>query len=521
MAWTPDVTTSGIFATLVLQAIIGVVVYSLFECMRSQREVYWPKKRTRPERCPKSDPSKGMFGWLTSTMAVSEEETLRLVGMDGYMMLRFIRMCATALLTCGTFALIFLLPVYGTAIGDQDVVGYDRYTIANITAAGDRLWAPWICCYIFSFIFLYQLHKEYEVFARLRRQFLVQGDPELPKQHLCAVVAENIPPKYQSSVHLKTLFEELFPGQVLHAEIGLNTAHVDELAAQRKALLGKLEKAVAAYEAGGRKDPPMVSVKNGEVVMCGGTEKVEAIPYYIRRVVELNDQIKELKVQKNVLSGYPAPRARGSMGSMGSMGSDFSPRDGETKSLEPEGASPVSAGYATTLPVLVGSVQHEVKDTVTGGGKDMAVSATGFVTFRSALPPSVAFTAPLLSERYPDLRAMPAPTPDEVIWRNVGAPLPYIRMASFLTSALLYTGLLFWGAILAFISAISSLSNLEAYLPFLTSLDPVSYSILEGQLPVIVLIIFISLLPTIFAYIATSIERRKTVTEVRMQVFFW
>ena len=65
------------------------------------------------------------------------------------------------------------------------------------------------------------------------------------------------------------------------------------------------------------------------------------------------------------------------------------------------------------------------------------------------------------------------------------------------------------------------MSNLQKYLPFLADLDPVSYALLQGQLPVIALIVFISLLPLIFSSVATYIERRKTVTEVSMEVFTW
>jgi hypothetical protein len=104
---------------------------------------------------------------------------------------------------------------------------------------------------------------------------------------------------------------------------------------------------------------------------------------------------------------------------------------------------------------------------------------------------------------------------------NTTATLAHIQNTSILTTLCYYLGIGFWGAILSFIAAISSLSNLEKYLPFLKNLDPFLYALLEGQLPVLVLILFISLLPLIFGSVSTYIEKRKTHTDVGLEVMTW
>ena len=81
--------------------------------------------------------------------------------------------------------------------------------------------------------------------------------------------------------------------------------------------------------------------------------------------------------------------------------------------------------------------------------------------------------------------------------------------------------MLFWGTVLAFIAAVSNLSNLEKYLPFIGNLNPVLYSLLAGILPVIVMNLFLSLLPAIFGYGAEKIEKRKTKSDVQQIVFQW
>ncbi len=97
----------------------------------------------------------------------------------------------------------------------------------------------------------------------------------------------------------------------------------------------------------------------------------------------------------------------------------------------------------------------------------------------------------------------------------------YTQNVSYATSVFWNSGLLFWGVVMAFVAAVSNLSNLATYLPFLNDLDPVSYAILEGQLPVVILIVFMMLLPAAMTYSSQSVEKRKTNSGVQMEVFKW
>jgi hypothetical protein len=87
-AWSPDTSTNSIFTVLLIQGIVGTILYGVFEIVRGQREIYEPKRRSKPQRCPKADVPLTPFGWIAPTMAVSDEDTLAMVGMDGYVLLR-------------------------------------------------------------------------------------------------------------------------------------------------------------------------------------------------------------------------------------------------------------------------------------------------------------------------------------------------------------------------------------------------------------------------------------------------
>jgi len=551
MTWSPDTSTASVFVTLVLQGIIGSVVYILFECFRGQREIFWPKRRTKPHRCPAEDPSLTVFGWTWCVLRRSDEETLQLVGTDGFVLLRYLRMCTRVCLGCGAFACALLLPVYATGFGDDDTIGISRLTMANITAGGTRLWAPFFCTWIFTLVLLYALYKEYEHFVHLRHQFLAKGDVDMPVQHLYSVVAENIPKEYQTSAKLFALFESLFPGEVASAQVGIADKLIVAAHAERAILVAKLEQAVAQYEASDREDKPMLSLKGGEVVMCRGEEEVEAIPYYLKEVQRLNTRLQALKEQAKecgagttasadrlvVNATTPGPNTGHSTVYYSAPTSPNEDNENEndetrlfTEDIEsaPKAAEPGSAKDSTKTESK--KTDKKAKSGCCGGTDEDEeeekitvddIAGTGFVTFRSKCTQMTASQVDTLSSEFPTLRAFAAPTPSNLIWFNVPASLDYIRFASLMTKIAYYAGLLFWTVILAFISAISSLSNLEKYLPFLKDLDPVSYALLEGQLPVIALIVFIALLPVIFTAVSTYIERRKTVVEVKMEVFTW
>jgi len=127
----------------------------------------------------------------------------------------------------------------------------------------------------------------------------------------------------------------------------------------------------------------------------------------------------------------------------------------------------------------------------------------------------------VLDDMYPDLLVLPAPDPKDIIWENVPVKLDTIKFTCLCTKAMYYAGMLFWGVIITVISAISSLSNLEKYIPALKNLSPTLHAFLQGQLPVFAFILLMMLLPMFISYVATKIERRKTVDEVQVEVLRW
>lgn len=148
-------------------------------------------------------------------------------------------------------------------------------------------------------------------------------------------------------------------------------------------------------------------------------------------------------------------------------------------------------------------------------------SSTGFITFLSRSTQVLSYQVKVLSDIYSNIEISQAPTHDDIIWENLTVTKEQQQHGANITNAIFSLGMLFWGTVLAFIAAVSNLSNLEKYLPFIKNLNPVLYSLLAGILPVIVMNLFLSLLPAIFGYGAEKIEKRKTKSEVQQFVFQW
>jgi calcium permeable stress-gated cation channel len=425
--------------------------------------------------------------------SLSDEETLRIVGLDAFMFLRYLKIFARLGVGCGIFGLITLVPIYGTASKKDGVVGIAMYSMAQISPGGGRLWASLICYWGYTLLLLYLLYSEYEYFSQLRQKFMKYGDSEIPPQRLLSVIVENVPTEYRSSTKLKKFFENLFPDEIYCAKMGLKyEAIMMPILEERKAALSALENSLAAYEATDRTQPPMIGLKeDGKPVMLYGGTPVAAIPFWEKELDRLNKEISKLCSQAAALD------------------------DVDTKLLL------VDVANKPTEATSGKEENEEEKEEEVHNFTAQSITATGFITFKSTRAHVASYQLTSLHDQYPALKVKPVDSPNHILWQNIDATLDYIRNVSMLTKAFFIAGLIFWAAIIAFIASVSQISTLEKYLPFLKKLDPVSYSLLQGQLPVIILIIFISLLPIIFASVAKLIERRKTQTEVELEVFNW
>jgi hypothetical protein len=274
-----DVDTASVLITIYAQGFIGLIEIIIFEIFRHEKDVYEPKRRCRKDRSPKVSLSSFPLSWILPLWSISENDTLDMIGLDGYMFLRYIRMLTIIFLSIGTYSSAILFPVYYN--NSNISIGINSITMANIKLGDNSLWASFISIWLFTLFFLYLFYKEYENFSKLRQNFMVNGDPDIPKQKLYSIMVENIPKRYQSSKQLKLLFEGLFPGEIETARIALDIKPLVHICDARRKNIIKLETIIATYEASNSVKLPTLSLLNNPAVinkMLGHTD-VDAIQF--------------------------------------------------------------------------------------------------------------------------------------------------------------------------------------------------------------------------------------------------
>jgi hypothetical protein len=107
-----------------------------------------------------------------------------------------------------------------------------------------------------------------------------------------------------------------------------------------------------------------------------------------------------------------------------------------------------------------------------------------------------------------------APDPRDVLWDNATVEKQTIVVKSSQCALLLFTGTLFWFAVIGFVT---SLSNLDQYkenkiLPawFFPEEDTILYDLMQGYIPVILLELFMLIVPFTLRIIAKNFIRFKS-----------
>lgn len=144
---------------------------------------------------------------------------------------------------------------------------------------------------------------------------------------------------------------------------------------------------------------------------------------------------------------------------------------------------------------------REAASTPGASSEDVRPRKGAFVTFSSPADASIAQAS--VSAR--TWRMRPAPPPSDLLAQNSARlPLSKRRLASCLSTTALYVMCLFFMIPIAFVSALSTLGNLEAALPPLKPVLEISIAkdLLEGLLPGLALIIFLAFLPALVRALA-------------------
>lgn len=594
--------------TLWINVVVFASLMACFELNRHVKSIYLQRtqhpKYTKTERVPPIPPSYP-FAWIVASLAVTEDQILEMVGLDGYMLIRYIHVCWRICAFITFFGLIVLVPIYATA--GQNLY-WATYTIANIPEDTERenlYWAPCLFAYVFSYYFCKLFKEEYEHFLEKKVRYLVTGDVDTHPQTYLTVMVEKIPATLRSREELGNFFNNLFPGKVYCAEFALDVQDLDKVANDRRVTRNRLEKAIAIYSATGRR--PVVwlprsfydAFPNSHITPLAPStglrrllrqQQYDSIDHYHFYLNHLNSEVEQMQasymnrdqregsvdaqmtyvdslgrafskvteglkrhVSGTVLSEGLLPEADGQEASarraLEELDADYSPLH-EPSEKSPTASSVLSKSgnavkalgkTATAVGSSIGvglgtfawhgidNFMSTAEGAFTGlrqAGKTIELltvgahyktSSTAFVTFNSRVAMTSAHQM-LMSHEYSSLIVTPAPNPKEIIWTNVAVPLQQINTRRAVANVMLTIGIVYWGAVVAFIATITNLESLskQSRWSWLTKYKTnYFYTLLNNYLALGLLLILLSLLPVLFQLSLRSYERCKLESDVQ------
>lgn len=516
-----DAATSSIYASLTFNVILGIVLLILFEILRTRQvDLYQPRiRKNLTQAFPQIKP--GFLRWIGQLFWLNDEEILPTIGLDAYVTLRFTYMCWKMSVCCFLGCMI-LISVYATNENQIDFVeGINTLSMANLEPGSSKMWASLVFSYMFTFIFLGFIYKEYEHFVDKRQSFLAGNDPAIPEQMKYSIQLENVPRMYRSNDALKEFLEQMFPNEVLYCHMIIQMTELDKSIATREKIIRILEKEISKYESHPEKKRPTIRIVHGENKDLSYKEEIDSIDYWKYQLIVINENIsllqsKALAVaygQKEFAPRKLSDRVNKSTDTILQKIPSFDKLSGSIKGI----TNVVVDGVLEPTINRLSKLDSTFKEILS----DEYVSSTALVTMSTRKAQITAVQINLLTAEHSSLFAIPAPVPSDIIWENLHVALDYTQKMETLVTGFYVYGLLCWGAVLAFVAALSNISSLSEYLPFLQGASGVTYSLLQGILPVVVNVTFSWLLSLTMTVIAKYVEKRKTKSAVQEEVFGW
>ena len=534
-----------VYATLNVSLVIAAVVYIIFEYLlrRSGGRTpvyggnYLDSARQKPagsadrrEHEPLELPERprSVFGWLQPVLTVGGGmELLDLVGLDAYVMLRFLKMQARI---CGFSALcglLILVPTYSTGGEDLDDEFY-QWNASNLEDGSGKFWACAVLMCVYTAHVFLELEMEYRVFIKCRARFFSVGTRDTSPQSRYSAIVEDLPPQMRSAAAVGAYFDFLFPDAVHSVSLCVDTKALQKLTREREDVVAALED-LYLYEAAHPDKSPVLQRPKADgleasaaVVLgddgakaawscCGlcGPAKVSKREYLEHLLDAYNGRILQLQQEAIAALDFKDEEAAQLLRPAAPEGGAES-----QSALLAAKKDELDAGIAdigSSVMQRLGSVKNVV------AADDSAVSSTAFVTFKSLLARQAA--CQVLLSNGGDLQALPAPEPKEVLWHDVHKPLADMQKRRELAGVLFLVFTIFFSIPVA-ACASASLDNIAEVITPLQSFEGQYWYVLLGTyLPTIASLALLAAVPIVMKLTAEYFEFYKGRTLVQSVVF--
>ncbi|KAJ9134081.1 DUF221-domain-containing protein [Pleurostoma richardsiae] len=282
----------------------------LFSFVRPYNSVvYAPKLKHADEAHAPPPLGKGMFAWVGPLWKTSEQDLVRLVGLDATLFMRFLRMLRNMFVVLAIISCAVLIPInYTQSSGSDDQTWLSRLTPSMV--GGEAHWGQVVVAWAFDIIICGFLWWNYRKVLQLRRAYF-ESDEYQHSLHARTLMLYDIPKKFSSDEGIARIIDSVVPNSSFsRTAIARNVKILPELIQEHDKTVRKLEKVLAVY----LKDPQNLpaarpTCKPSKKDRSYGTypkgQKLDAIEYLTERIKELEVEIKEVRLSVDKRSSMP------------------------------------------------------------------------------------------------------------------------------------------------------------------------------------------------------------------------
>ncbi|KAI8329750.1 hypothetical protein BC941DRAFT_384371 [Chlamydoabsidia padenii] len=447
-----DNSISTFTSALWFNAALGIGFFGAFLVLRKTRpQTYAPRTYATPLEKRPPPLSNGTIRWMWDIFQISDDELIRTMGLDRFMMLKFLRMGIIVFVSFSIVAIPILFPL--NIINQLNSPGLNLLTIGNIRDP-HRLWAHLILAVLLTTGLIYYTFHETRQYLVLRSNYLMSDDYRNSVMARTLYVP-SIPKDVNTVENLKRIFSK-FPGGVRHVWLNRDLKDLPDKVVQRQAHVYNLETTITKVI--------LASYKHSSNNTTTNEEEGFVIPQKLRPTH---------RVKPGFLP-FGLPLVGHKVDSI-----DY---------------------YNDEIARLNYEIHAKQRDI-----KTLPQRNSAFIEFYNR---SAAHMAAQTLIHHTELQMAPryiqiAPT--DIIWENMNIK-SFERLIRRMISLSVTTAIIiFWAFPVVFVQSISSLDSLSKILPFLSvvnNLGPTVVGIIQGILPAVALAILISLVPIIFAMLS-------------------
>ncbi|TPX19129.1 uncharacterized protein E0L32_011202 [Thyridium curvatum] len=440
--------TKDIQVQLVISLALGISAFVIFCILRPRwKSLYAARRRQLDSTNTLPHLPDSFFGWMPALYKITEEQVLSAAGLDAFVFLSFFKMAIRLFAVMFLFAAVVLEPVNEHYNPDKRKPKHkDASYLSNIfslpepapyiypnefpvyTQPTDEdnswkgyFWAYLVFVYFFTLLTMWFTNSETFKIIKTRQHYLGTQSTITDRTFRLS----GIPKELRSEEKIKDLVEKLEIGHVDRVTLCRDWKELDDLVAERGAVLHKLEETWSVYLA----QKPVQSPPQGSSPRLGTDVDVDEEAGENGRLLP-----GEVGAHQFVERDRPRVRVGGFLGIGGRKvdGIDY---------------------YEERLRQLDDKIRAARK-------KDYKAVGFAFVTMDSIASCQMAIQA-LVDPRPGQLLTKLAPSPTDVVWRNTYAPRMTRRLRSWLITVCITVLSIVWLAPVASLATLLSLCTIR------------------------------------------------------------